>query len=215
MRFLGTFMMTQLPAEPETQFRVPEVGPETRQLVPLLCRAEVRDHDLIVGLIDAAAEWLRDTKRTDQWAQPWRTEEDRSNRILRDLAAAKTWILWDGREPAATITADPEDYPIWPTDQRREPAVYVRRLVVSRAYAHQGLGAELLNWAGLTALERHGARWIRVDVWRTNKMLHAYYEAQGFSFYGMSSDPDYPSGALFQKPTDQLRAPASPLFREA
>ena len=53
-----------------------------------------------------------------------------------------------------------------------------------------------------------------MHVWRTNKMLHAYYEAQGFSFCGMSSDPDYPSGALFQKPTHQLRAPASPLFRD-
>jgi len=179
-----------------------------------LRRATKDDYAEIITLIDEAAGWLR-TKNTDQWAQPWRTEEDRSHRILRDLAAAKTWILWDGRVSAATITADPEDYPIWPAEQQREPAVYVRRLVVSRAYEHQGLGAELLNWAGLTARQRYGSRWIRVDVWRTNKTLHAYYEAQDFSFFGMCSDPDYPSGALFQKPTDQLRAPASPLFREA
>ena len=123
IRFLGTLMMTQFPAQPTAQFRVPGVGPEPRQLVPLLCRAEVRDHDLIVGLIDAAAEWLRGRKQTDQWAQPWRNQEDRSHRIRRDLAAAKTWILWDGRVPAATITADPEDCPIWPPPAARASRV--------------------------------------------------------------------------------------------
>jgi hypothetical protein len=35
-----------------------------------LRRANQRDHDVIIGLIDAAAEWLR-TKNTDQWVQPW------------------------------------------------------------------------------------------------------------------------------------------------
>jgi GNAT superfamily N-acetyltransferase len=179
-----------------------------------LCRAQEDDHDVIVGLIEAAAQWLRDTKDTDQWSQPWRSEEDRSNRILRDLAAQKTWLMRDGELAVATITADPEDHPVWPVERHGEPAVYVRRLVVSRDYAGRRLGGTLLDWAGLTGLRDFGARWIRVDVWRTNKELHAYYERQGFRSCGMSADPDYPSGALFQKSTAQLEESEPPMFCE-
>ncbi len=170
-----------------------------------LCRNGEREHDLIVSLIEAAAAWLGQIKDTDQWAQPWRNEEDRSNRIWRDLAARKTWILWDGARAVGTITADPEDYPVWPSETLRERAVYVRRLVISRDYAGQGLGTSLLDWAGLTAMRRYGAAWISVDVWSTNKGLHTYYEKHGFAFCGYCPDPDYPSGALFQKPTGQIR----------
>jgi GNAT superfamily N-acetyltransferase len=179
-----------------------------------LCRADENDHDVIVSLIEAAALWLRRFKDTDQWMQPWRSEEDRSNRIRSDLTAGKTWLLRDNGLAMATITADPEDYPIWPAEWLREPAVYARRLVVRRDYAGRRLGAALLDWVGLTALQGYRAQWIRVDVWRTNKELHAYYERQGFTSCGASSDPDYPSGALFQKPTRHLGQPQPPLFRE-
>ena len=111
-----------------------------------LCRADENDHDAIVGLIDAAAQWLRRTKDTDQWAQPWRSEEDRSNRILRDLTAGKTWLLRDDGIAVATITADPQDYPLWPAERQREPAVYVRRLVVGRDYGGGGSGPRC--WTG-------------------------------------------------------------------
>ena len=182
-----------------------------------LCRADATDHDAIVRLIDAAAQWLRLTKDTDQWARPWRSEEDRSNRILRDLTAGKTWLLRDDGVAVGTITADPQDYPvpIWPAERHREPAVYARRLVVSRDYGGRGLGSALLDWAGLTARRGYGAQWIRVDVWSTNQKLHAYYERQGFTSCGMSSDLDYPSRALFQKPTAHIGASRVPLFHQA
>lgn len=180
-----------------------------------LCRADENDHDAIAGLIEAAARWLRDTKDTDQWAQPWRSEEDQSNRIRRDLTAGKTWLLRDRGIAMATITADPGDYPIWPAERQREPAVYVCRLVVSRKYAGRRLGSTLVDRAGLAARRDYGAQWIRVDVWRTNKELHAYYERRGFTFCGMCTDPDYPSGALFQKATRHLEEPQPPLFHQA
>jgi hypothetical protein len=116
----------------------------------------------------------------------------------------------------ATITADAEDSPVWPKDSRQERAVYVCRLVVSRPPEdkHKGLGAALLNWAGLRAWDQYGAQWIRVDVWTTNNALHDYYRRQGFEFYGFSEElADYPSTALFQKPTGGLRPAAHPLFQ--
>jgi GNAT superfamily N-acetyltransferase len=180
---------------------------------PTLQRATERDHNVIVRLIDAAAEWLR-TKNTDQWAQPWPSVEDRNHRILRDLQAGKTWIAWDEGVPAATITADPADSPIWPAETLRDRAVYVCRLVVSRGHAGLGLGAALLDWAGLRAMRRYGAHWVRVDVWTTNKTLHGYYERQGFEFCGFSEEIDhYPSAALFQKATNHIEPAGRALFQ--
>lgn len=181
------------------------------ELSPTLQCATERDHDVIVRLIDAAAEWLR-TKNTDQWAQPWPSVEDRNHRIRRDLRSGKTWIAWDGGAPAATITADSTDSPIWPVETLRDRAVYVCRLVVSRGHAGLGLGAALLDWAGLRAMQLHGARWVRVDVWTTNKALHGYYRRQGFEFCGLSKEIDhYPSAALFQKATDNIKQAGRPL----
>jgi len=169
-----------------------------------LSRAAESDLDVITGLIDEAAGWLR-TKNTDQWAQPWPSEEDRSDRILTDLLAGKTCIAWDGDTPVATITASAEDNPIWPAETQRERAVYVCRLVVRRSYSGQDLGAMLLDLAGISAKQAIGARWIRVDVWTTNRALHAYYMQQGFEFCGFAENADhYPAAALFQKSTDDI-----------
>jgi GNAT superfamily N-acetyltransferase len=179
----------------------------------VLSRAREDDRDVIIGLIDAAADWLR-TKNTDQWKQPWPSEEDRSHRILRDLVAGNTWIAWQDGIAAATITTDRAVSPIWPTETRRDPAVYVCRLVVGRAFAGQGLGAALLDWAGLRARHHHSARWIRVDVWTTNVALHAYYQRQGFGFCGFSDTSGYyPSAALFQKETGRIQPAGPTLFR--
>jgi ribosomal protein S18 acetylase RimI-like enzyme len=179
----------------------------------MLHRATEGDHDVIIDLIDAAAKWLKN-RNTDQWAQPWPSLEDRSHRISRDLRLGKTWIVWDNGEPAATVTADADDSSIWPEETLQDRAVYVCRLVVSRTYSGLGLGAALLDWAGLRARRRYGARWVRVDVWTTNKALHGYYTRQGFEFCGLSEKIDhYPSAALFQKATDRIRPTSQKLFQ--
>ena len=104
-------------------------------------------------LVREAADWLRTSKDTDQWARPWPNRPAHRERILNDLIKGKTWIVWDGPVAAATITVDTDEpldlheRPIWPAHKRRQPAVYVRRVVVSRNYARIGLGAGLLDWA--------------------------------------------------------------------
>jgi GNAT superfamily N-acetyltransferase len=180
---------------------------------PLTLRpAGPADQHVIVSLIDGAASWLR-TKGTDQWARPWPSEAARNKRIFAALQQGKTWIGWDGEQPAATLTADLDGNPYWTGKQRGEPAVYVHRLVVSRPYAGAGLGAELLDWAGAVARRIHGARWIRVSVWTTNLSLHSYYRRHGFAPCGCHPDDRYPSAARFQKPTSDIRAWSPRLFR--
>jgi ribosomal protein S18 acetylase RimI-like enzyme len=77
---------------------------------------------------------------------------------------------------------------------------------VDRAYGGQGLGAELLDWAGSTAANE-GADCLRVDVWTTNEHLQHYYLKQGFTYVRTVVLPHNPSGALFQRPAERVSTP--------
>ncbi len=181
------------------------------------------DLDEVRGLVREAAEWLRSNKDTDQWANPWPDRAGQQERILNDLLKGKTWIVRDGTTAAATITVDTEEpldlnnEPVWPAHKRHEPALYVRRVIVSRRYAGLGLGAALLDWAADVAERDHKVTLIRIDVWTTNKDLHAYYEGQRFTRC-QGRDPreldNYPSQALFEREVDRSGSGYRTLFAE-
>jgi hypothetical protein len=85
---------------------------------------------------------------------------------------------------------------------------------VARSHAGQGLGAELLDWAGTRATET-GALWLRLDAWTTNHELQRYYLGQGFEHVRTVALSHNPSGTLFQRPavrqsTPGLSVPPSP-----
>jgi GNAT superfamily N-acetyltransferase len=156
------------------------------------------DQVVIVGLIEEASWWLRG-KNTDQWARPWPDRQGRDERIRRAIRHRHTWIAWDGEIPAATVTALPHaDTRIWPGCEN-DAAIYLHRLVVSRRYAGMDLGGILIDWSVQRELRIRPVRWIRVEVWRTNTALHAYYERHGFERWGTCAIPSYPAAALFQK----------------
>jgi hypothetical protein len=70
----------------------------------------------------------------------------------------------------------------------------------------QGLGAELLDWAGTRAADK-GADWLRVDVWTTNERLQHYYLEQRFTYVRTVVLSHNPSGALFQRPAERVSTP--------
>jgi GNAT superfamily N-acetyltransferase len=191
-------------------------------------RGAADDFELILAMIDEAASWLRD-KQTDQWAQPWPSRAARDERVRRGLRDGGTWIVEEHGVPIATITYRPTgNLRLWNRRERRQPSVYVSRLIVRRSHAGLGIGEALVDWAGLRALRDWGAQWIRIDVWTTNAALHNYYEKRGFHFCrtaevkeipnrnGRNGGPDrWPSAALFQKPTDEVDATAAQRFEEA
>ena len=179
--------------------------------LPLALRQAAPDElGVILDLLSESVRWLQD-KDTDQWATPWPDETGRNQRIARDLADGKTWLVLNDREVAGTITLDPADDGVWPAYTHQEKAVYVRKVIVRRSYA--GLGALLFDWAADVAARVHGARWIRIDVWTTNRRLHAYYQRLGFQFRDLAEDPDYPSRALFERSTSRLRRDYQAVFR--
>lgn len=181
------------------------------------------DLDAVSGLVRNAAEWLRASKNTDQWAKPWPDRARQRERMRNDLLKGKTWIVWDGTTAAATITVDTDEpldlneQPVWPAHKRHEPVLYVRRVIVSRRYAGLELGAALLDWAADVAKRDHDAALIRVDVWTTNTDLHTYYEGQRF-IRRERRDPreltNYPSQALFEREVNQPGSDYAKLFTE-
>jgi hypothetical protein len=53
-----------------------------------------------------------------------------------------------------------------------------------------------------------------VDVWTTNAAPPAYYQRQGFQLCGFfEASGDYPSAALFKKPTAAIQPAVDTLFR--
>jgi GNAT superfamily N-acetyltransferase len=142
-------------------------------------RATPDDLNTLVAFRDQAAAWLAN-QGIDQWQEPWPTEDLMVEGMLRNIEAGETFIVWDDDDtPAATITinrwAKPE---LWTEQERDEPALYAHKITVDRAYGGQGLGAELLDWAGSRAADE-GADWLRVDVWTTNERLQHYLLKQG------------------------------------
>jgi GNAT superfamily N-acetyltransferase len=132
--------------------------------------------------------------------------------MLRNIRAGETFIVWDRSIPAATVTIDRSPRPgLWTEAEVAEPALYVHKLTVARAYSGIGLGAELLDWAGAKGAST-GTQWLRLDVWTTNKELQRYYLDHGFSHVRTVALPGDPSGALFQRPT---RYVPTPRLREA
>jgi hypothetical protein len=155
------------------------------------------DLDAVSGLVRKAAEWLRTSKDTDQWAKPWPDRVRQRERMQNDLLKGKTWLVWDGEAAAATVTVDTDEpvdlneQPVWPEHERHRSALYVRRIVV--------------------------AALIRIDVWTTNQELHAYYEGQHFARLPGRHPGEltgYPSQALFEREAGGPGSDYTKLFEE-
>lgn len=187
--------------------------------------AQMSDMSAIIGLIDKAAEWLGAEKGTDQWQKPWPNLAARDRRIRRGIKAGRTWIVEDWTEPVggprrlvATVSCGRGgNKKLWTLRERNEPAVYISRLIISRQHAGRGIGAALINWVGLRGLRNWDAQWIRLDVWTTNAELQTYYKGQEFNHLKTWTfdDPwEYPSAAVFQKPTTEIDLAAAKIFQE-
>jgi ribosomal protein S18 acetylase RimI-like enzyme len=178
----------------------------------IIAPAAPEDLGLLIDFRDEAARWLA-ARGIDQWQEPYPTEDLMEAGMLRSIRAGETFIVWDDDgQPAATITVDRWANPdLWTPEEAAEPALYVHKLTVARAYAGQGLGGELLEWAGARAATA-GDRWLRVDVRTTNQQLQDYYRRLGFMHVRTIARPHNPSAALFQRPA---RHAATPRLREA
>jgi GNAT superfamily N-acetyltransferase len=79
-------------------------------------------------------------------------------------------------------------------------------MIVARYHAGRGLGDELMSWVEQFA-GALGYDHVRLDCYRSNTGLHAYYKAHGWTHVRTVDAPWRPSGALFQRPA--LRSTSS------
>jgi ribosomal protein S18 acetylase RimI-like enzyme len=195
-----------------------ESGPQPPSQAFHIRPAEMYDMPSIIGLIDDAARWLRTEKHSDQWQRPWPDEPARDQRIRRGIKVARTWIVENDDGLVGTVSfGRGGNKKLWTLRERNQPAVYVSRLIVSRRYAGDGIGADLIDWAGQRGVVGWKAELIRVDVWTSNDELQAFYKRQGFTHVRtwQFNDPwDYPSAALFQKSTADINRTAATRFQE-
>ncbi len=173
-------------------------------------RARPNDLGIITRMIDDAKARLR-ALGTDQWSTDWADTQGRSrhDRVKHSLVNGKTWVAMFAYQhksqpvvlPVATVTIEKTANPaVWTNSEATaEPAVYLGRLVTAEGLGGLHIGSRMLDWAGQHSAESYGAKWIRIDVWTSNKALHEYYEKRGFEDCGLVPDIHYPSRKLFQR----------------
>ena len=156
-----------------------------------ITQAGLSDLPDILALLNGAADRLH-ARGLDQWPVPFGAD-----RIGPLVERGEFLIVRDDGMPAATAAVSAEgDTDFWSPRELAEPASYVGK--AARAPEYPGIGKILLRWVTDAAHER-GDRWVRLDAWRTNTRLHAYYCARGWDYVRTVEAPGRNSGALFQR----------------
>ena len=157
------------------------------------------DLTAVTSLLEQASAWLR-KRGSDQWQYP-----PRHDRIAQNVAAGECYLVEDDGVPIATITLDNfADPDFWTAAEAAEPSLYVHRMAVRRDASGVELGSAMLDWASQQAKNR-GLKWLRLDAWRDNSDLIAFYSTRGFQHLRTVDAQARRSGALFQRLAGNLR----------
>ncbi|MFI1441409.1 GNAT family N-acetyltransferase [Streptomyces fructofermentans] len=167
--------------------------------------ASAADVPALLALRTEAEGWLR-SKGTDQWSDP-ETGERAIAKWRASIDEGRAWVVvGEVGEVLATVSRGPVDRDFWTDADRPESALYLYKLIVSRQASGRQLGARVVDWMSrLAALE--GRSWVRIDTWRTNSGLHAFYERLGFEHVRTEKPAHRRSGWLGQRPAGALALP--------
>ncbi|MEV6133137.1 GNAT family N-acetyltransferase [Streptomyces violaceusniger] len=163
----------------------------------LIRPATVDDTPELMALRVEAEQWLT-AAGIDQWTDPT-TRPLALAKWRQDIQAGRTWVVVNRRaEVLATVTLGEADTDFWRPEDEPGAALYIYKLITSRAAAGDRLGGRILDWASTRAADQ-GRKWLRLDVWRTNLSLQSYYEAQGFTHLRTEAPEHRKSGWLGQR----------------
>ncbi|WP_409350776.1 GNAT family N-acetyltransferase [Streptomyces tauricus] len=167
--------------------------------------AAAGDVPALMALRTEAEGWLR-TKGTDQWSDP----ETGGRAIAKwhaNIDEGRAWVVvGENEQVLATVSRGVVDRDFWTDADQPETALYLYKLIVARDASGRHLGTRVVDWMSrLAALE--GRTWVRIDTWRTNTGLHAYYERLGFKHVRTEAPSHRRSGWLAQRPAGELTMP--------
>uniref|UniRef100_A0AAU1HY80 GNAT family N-acetyltransferase n=1 Tax=Streptomyces sp. NBC_00180 TaxID=2903632 RepID=A0AAU1HY80_9ACTN len=167
--------------------------------------AAAGDVPALLALRTEAEGWLS-TKGTDQWSDA-ETGEKAITKWRASIDEGRAWVVvGEHDEVLATVSRGPVDRDFWRDDDRPETALYLYKLIVAREASGRQLGTRVIDWMSrLAALE--GRTWVRIDTWRSNTGLHAYYERLGFKHVRTEAPSHRRSGWLAQRPVGELAMP--------
>ncbi|MFG1702261.1 GNAT family N-acetyltransferase [Nonomuraea sp. M3C6] len=177
-----------------------------------LRRAEPSDLPGVLTLLADTAEWLY-SQGVRQWPRggfgPERIEPLIEERVLFLLDDELRYLDPDeSAPPVATMAlddhADPE---FWTPSDDPSSALYIHKLTVARPWSGSGLGDALLDWAGASAYAA-GLPQLRLDCAKGNRRLQDYYRSRGFRHVRTVDLPHRSSGALFERPSEDLSTTA-------
>lgn len=167
--------------------------------------AAAEDVPALMTLRTEAEAWLR-TKDTDQWSDP-ETGERAIAKWHTSIDEGRAWVVvGDQGQALATVSRGAVDRDFWMDADHPESALYLYKLIVARAASGRHLGVRIIDWVSRLA-ELEGRTWVRIDTWRTNTGLHAYYERLGFKHVRTEAPPHRLSGWLAQRPAGELTMP--------
>ena len=156
--------------------------------------AAAADLDDVLTLLNETSAWLK-SRGLNQWGNGFGPE-----RIGPMVNRREVYIVHDGDTPIATAAASMEgDTDFWTPAELDDNAIYLSKVTVARDRTGEGLGEMLFRWL-VDRAARDGIDLVRLDAWRTNGDLHAYYEQTGWTYLRTVEREHRRSGALFQKP---------------
>ncbi|MFJ8298674.1 GNAT family N-acetyltransferase [Streptomyces sp. NPDC094447] len=178
-------------------------------LTEFLRPARAEDVPALMALRTEAESWLG-SKGTDQWSDP-ETGGKAITKWRASIDEGRAWVV-EGESGGilATVSRGPVDRDFWTDDDHPESALYLYKLIVGRSAAGRRLGERIVDWMSRLA-EAEGRDWVRIDTWRTNSGLHAYYERLGFVHVRTEAPAHRRSGWLAQRPVHVLSLPEAPL----
>lgn len=168
------------------------------------------DFPSLADLRIQAERWLH-AAGVHQWL-----DHQRGLRSIRTgIEAGTAWIVEDGTDTAATLTLSGPDWDFWTENDDPYNAIYLYKFIVSDQWRGTGLGDALLDWACETA-QSQGKCFLRLDCWRENTALQAYYIDRGFHPVRTMVVEGRDSGALLERPAATRTSGASvPTVRSA
>lgn len=162
-------------------------------------RAVPGDLHIVLSILHSVAHWLH-RQGYEQW--PDGSPSLGPIRIGAQIERGEFWLVNSGRDPVAVIALSTTgDSDFWSPTELDETSVYLSKAAVVRRMAGHGVGALVLRWAQDRAASE-GARWVRLDVWKTNTGLQEYYAREGWQYVRTVECARRNSGALFQRPSE-------------
>ncbi|MFZ1024161.1 MAG: GNAT family N-acetyltransferase [Thermoplasmata archaeon] len=142
-------------------------------------------------ILTEATDWEESKGFPAPWPRPFPPES-----LLAASAGGDLFLVEDpAGSPVGTITLQWADVRFW--GERPPDAGYVHRFAIRRNYGGQGIGRQMIEWAGVRTKER-GRFKLRLDCLTASKPLHEYYRSLGFRRVGKVIQGGFPC-TLFEK----------------